>query len=413
MSGTRTPRFALLGRTLGHSYSKRIHAHFGYGYDLAEVEPEALAGFMEASVYDGFNVTVPYKEAVLPYLSEVRGAAKALGVVNTVVRETGRWIGYNTDAAGMTAALRFSKIEIKNRKIVIFGGGGTSKTAQYVCAASGARAVVVISRGGAVTYADLPRHADADVVINTTPVGMFPRVGERLADLSVFTALKGAFDVVYNPLYTDFLLQAKAAGIPHGNGLYMLAAQAVAARNLFLGSPDGGDDTDTAYERLLAEVQNIVLIGMPGVGKSTLGAWLAKAKHMPFIDTDAYIAAHAHMSIPQLFDVYGEAHFRALELQAARTLGGGNARVLALGGGTILVPGAYEALKQNAVIVLLTRNARPDAADRPLLRDPDAYERLYNERMPKYRLLADAVIDLKDNSIAQSVAALKHIVACR
>jgi len=264
-----TLRCGLLGRTLGHSYSPAIHAQLaGYSYLLYEKEPEELEGFLRSGEFDGLNVTIPYKKAVIPYCAELSDTARAIGAVNTIVRRPdGTLWGGNTDAYGFSMLVQSSGAEVRGKKALVFGSGGASATAQYVLRQMGAREVVVISRHGEDNYENLDRHTDAEIAVNATPVGMYPNTGLSPVDLSRFPALEAALDVVYNPARTEFLLQAERLGLKRANGLLMLTAQAKKSCEAFLGAPIADERIAAITKSLAAQMQNVVLIGMPGSGK--------------------------------------------------------------------------------------------------------------------------------------------------
>ena len=270
-------RCGLLGRKLSHSYSPQIHKELAdYAYKLYEKEPEELEAFLRSKTFDGLNVTIPYKKAVMPLLNEISPEAAAIGSVNTIVSRGGKLTGYNTDAFGFTWLLQKSGVAVTGKKALVFGSGGASVTVQYVLKSLGADPVVVISRTGENNYANLDRHRDAKVLVNATPVGMFPGNGESPVDLSEFDAVDGVLDVVYNPARTALMLQAEALSIPHASGLSMLVAQAKKACEYFTGKPVSDTQIDRIEKLLSRQMENIILIGMPGCGKSSVGLALAE-----------------------------------------------------------------------------------------------------------------------------------------
>ena len=267
----------LLGRKLGHSYSPQIHACLGdYSYTLFEKEPEEVADFLKSGDFTGLNVTIPYKKTVIPYLDELSPAAKKLGAVNTVVRrEDGTLFGHNTDYFGFASLLKRSGLDVAGKKVLVLGSGGASNTVTAVLTGLGAEAVV-ISRSGENNYENLQRHEDAAVIVNATPVGMYPNTGVSPVDLKRFPMLEGVLDVIYNPARTQLLLDAEAFQIPCANGLWMLVAQAKESAEYFTGKSIDDAVIAKIYGTLAAQMANIVLIGMPGCGKSTIGALLAE-----------------------------------------------------------------------------------------------------------------------------------------
>lgn len=403
--------YGLIGERLGHSYSCEIHEKIAdYHYELLEIPCEELADFFKKRDFLGINVTIPYKEAVIPFLDEVSDTAKAVGAVNIVVNRNGILSGFNTDLSGMTAMLRRAKIEPNGKKVMILGTGGTSKTARAVMKALGAKSIVLTSRSGregGISYEEAAeKHADTEIIINTTPVGMFPKTSEKPIDISLFPKLCGVADAIYNPLRSELILDALERGIPCCGGLYMLAAQAVYARNLFLDEDDCGELTEKAYRETMLQKQNIVLIGMPSSGKSSVGAMLAEQMKKPFIDTDSLIIERAGKSIPDIFASEGESGFRALEAQIIKEISSHGGSIIATGGGAALNPANVRELKKNGVVMFLDR--KPEllcgTKDRPLSQNAEAMARLYEKRYPIYLSRADIRID--SNGTVEEAAAL-------
>lgn len=390
----------LIGRRLGHSYSPQIHrALADYDYKLWELEPEELETFFRRQDFTGVNVTIPYKQAVIPLLDELSETARAIGAVNTVVRRDGKLCGDNTDFAGMAALIRHIMLSLEGKKVLILGTGGTSKTAVAVARSLGAAEVYRLSRSGrdgALTYEDAARlHADADVLINTTPGGMYPAVEGCPVALDAFPNLSGVVDAVYNPLRTNLVLQARSRGIPAEGGLYMLAAQASYASALFRGCETSQRDIDLAYQTVRREMENIVLIGMPSSGKSTVGRALAKRLGKRFADSDALVTERIGMPIADYFAQRGEAAFREREQEAVADLAATGGQVIATGGGAILRPENVTALRRSGRLVFLDRSPEKliATADRPLASDREALRRRYEERYDLYCAAADLHID--------------------
>lgn len=404
-------QYGLIGERLGHSFSARIHAKLkSTPYVLTELSREDVEAFFTEKNFSAVNVTHPYKTAVLPYLAHVDAQANAIGAVNTVVNRGGELWGYNTDFYGLQALIGHAGVTVKNKKVVILGTGGTSKTARAVVASLGAAQILTVSRTagrGDITYEGLlADHTDADVLINTTPVGMFPGTEALPVDVFAFPKLSGVIDAVYNPLRTQFILQAKKRGIPAEGGLYMLVAQAVRASELFLGCTYGADTVRRIYRELLQETQNIILSGMPGAGKSTVGKLLAKEHDRPFFDLDEEIVRRAGRSVPDIFATAGEAAFRDMENEVLRELfADRNGIVLATGGGAILREENVDLLRRNGKIYFIDRplNALTPTSDRPLASSREAICRLYEERYTRYVATADCRID--GNGDAEQVAA--------
>ena len=387
-------RAGLLGRKLGHSFSPRIHSFFGsYSYDLFEVEPEKLDEFMSGDSFDALNVTIPYKKTVIPHCAELSEAARAIGSVNTIVRRPdGSLFGDNTDAAGFGAMLHRLNVAPAGKKVLVLGSGGASLTVQHVLRQAGAQ-VIVISRSGENNYENLDRHADARVIVNTTPVGMYPNTGKAAVDLRQFPQCAGVLDIVYNPARTALLLQAERLGIPCAGGLYMLVAQAKRSCEVFTDTVIDDAEILRIHRLLRQEMENVVLIGMPGSGKSTIAALLAERLHRPVLDSDAQVVETAGMSIPDIFAAGGENAFRAQETAALAALGKRSGAVLATGGGCVCREENYPLLHQNGTILWLQRDlARLPKDGRPISQRSDLAA-LYAQREPLYARFADAVID--------------------
>lgn len=390
----------LIGRKLGHSYSPQIHQTLAdYAYRLWELEPEALADFFRRREFGGINVTIPYKQQVIPYLDELSDTARRIGAVNAIVNRGGRLCGYNTDFAGMAALIRHLGLELQGKKVMILGTGGTSRTAQAVAAHMGAAEICKVSRSGqdgALTYEEAVRcHSDAQILINTTPCGMYPAVTDCPVDLASFPQLSGVVDAVYNPLRTRLVLQARQRGIPAEGGLYMLAAQAAYASALFRGCETAERDIELAFQTVRRQVENIVLIGMPSSGKTTVGQRLAQLTGKRFTDSDELVVQQTGMPIARYFQLCGEAAFRDREQEAIAALSAVGGQVIATGGGAILRQENIDALRQNGTLVFLDR--APEhliaTADRPLSADRDSLRRRYEERYDRYCAAANLHID--------------------
>ena len=387
--------FGLLGRKLGYSWSVPIHTALGCrGYRLIELEPEALPAFLAQENIGGLNVTIPYKRDVMPFCDVIDPMAQAIGCVNTLSRRAdGKLYAWNTDAAGFCWMAKRAGIAFTGKKAVILGSGGASLTAQACAKAMGAREVVVISRSGPDNYGNLDRHADADIVVNTTPVGTYPGNGAAPVDLAAFPACGGVLDVVYNPRRTALLLQAEALGIPCSDGLPMLVAQAKAAEEHFFET----SIPDSENERILAQLRrdstNIVLIGMPGSGKSTVGEALAALTGREAVDIDQRIAERAGCSIPEIFAQGGETAFRALEREETAEAGKLSGKILLTGGGVVKDERNYAALHQNGRIYHLIRDLNVLPTDgRPLSQGADLAA-MWVQRAPLYARFRDAAVE--------------------
>ena len=388
-------RCGLLGEHLGHSFSPQIHRQLAdYSYDLFEMPVEDVEAFLASDKFDAINVTIPYKKTVMPYLAEITDEAIRIGSVNTITRlKDGGLKGDNTDYFGFSYMIEKSQIAISGKKVLVLGSGGASKTAQTVCKDMGASQVIVISRSGKDNYDNLYKHYDADVIVNTTPVGMYPRNGEVPLALSDFPSLSGVLDMIYNPSKTKLLLDAEKLGIPHINGLCMLVAQAKRACEIFLGISIQNSEIDKITDAIAAEMGNIILVGMPGCGKTSVGTLLAESLNREFVDTDALIEKKAGMSIPEIFAKFGESYFRALEHSCVCDAGKLSGKVIATGGGVVTRSENYEPLCQNGKIFYINRLISELPTDgRPISQSTNLNE-LYNKRLPLYRSFCDAEID--------------------
>lgn len=396
--------YGLIGEKLSHSYSKIIHELFGsYAYELKEIGQPDLRDFLLSRDFCGINVTIPYKQAVIPYLDEIDPKAERIGAVNTIVNRDGKLTGYNTDYFGLRSLVKRNGYVFRDKKVIILGSGGTSKTAFSVAEDLGASPLIVSrnpSGANAVSYEEAYRlHADADHIINTTPLGMYPDMDNAPADLKNFHNLQSVTDVIYNPLRTKLTLQAKELGIPAVNGLLMLILQAVEACRLFTGMTVKEERIEEIFQTLKSEKENIVLTGMPGCGKSTVGKLLAKRLQMDFVDTDAEIVKKAGKSIPEIFADEGETAFRDLESAVTKEVSGRNRTVIATGGGLILRNENVTSLKNYGKLVFLDRKIETirATADRPLSDDRTKLLKLYEERLPKYMASADLMVSVADS----------------
>ena len=389
--------YGLLGEKLGHSFSPAIHkALGGYDYELVELPREALGDWLRKVNFRGVNVTIPYKQDVIPFLDSLSDRAAKIGAVNTIVRGgDGQLRGYNTDWGGFDALMRRTGIDPQGMKCLVLGSGGASKTAVCCLRDCGAAEVRVISRNGEDNYDNLFRHADADLLVNATPVGMYPKNGVSPVSLSGFPKLKGVLDMIYNPARTALLLRAEELGIPCANGLYMLVEQARIGCGLFLGKEIPESRTAEVTAELAKETANIVLIGMPGCGKSTVARLLAEKTGKKFVDTDAEIERiSGGVKCGDLIRQQGEEAFRALESRVIREAGAAAGCVIATGGGAVTRPENRDPLRQNGKIVWLDRplDALPTDSSRPLSEDRALLEKRWKERKPLYEAWADITV---------------------
>ena len=389
-------KFGLIGKTLKHSFSKPIHAQLGDDpYEMIELAPEKVGEFVKSGALDGFNITIPYKKDVIPYLDKIDERALAIGAVNTVVYREGKIFGFNTDFDGMKYMLARAGITLKDKCVLILGSGGTSNTARAVATSLGAKSIKVLSRSGEINYENYKETAaDTQVVINTTPVGMYPENYTCKIDLSAFKELSGVADAVYNPALTTLLYQAKMRGVPYSNGLPMLVAQAKYAMELFLDITVSDDVIEPIIQNLSKQYLNIVLVGMPGSGKTSIGKALKEELSLDFIDTDEEIVKREGKSIPEIFKEKGEEYFRKVESEVLRSVGVFTGKIISTGGGVVKNPENYFPLKQNGKIFWIDRAIEKLVTEgRPLSKDRETVEKLYEERKDKYSAFSDVKID--------------------
>lgn len=393
--------YGCIGERLTHSFSRDIHARLGsYPYELLEIARSELDLFMRKKEFRGINVTIPYKQSVIPYLDEISPEAKAIGAVNTVVNRGGRLFGYNTDFYGIVSALKKMGVSsLSKKKVLILGTGGTSRTAHAVAEHLGARCIFRVSRTekeGAISYAEaVSKHSDAEFLFNTTPVGMYPETDEAPLSLAPFSSLEGVFDAVYNPLRTRLVSEALARGISAGGGLYMLVSQAFYASELFFDRKYDPSLLEAAYLETRKSKENIVLIGMPASGKSTQGKRLAEHLGRPFFDADDELTKSVGRSIPDIFEKDGEDAFREAESKTLLALSKKTGCVISTGGGAVLRAENICRLKQNGTLIFLDRSPERliPTPERPTASDREAIEKRYRERYSLYLAAADIRID--------------------
>ena len=393
-------QYGLIGEKLSHSFSKEIHESIAsYKYELCEIAKNELAGFMQKREFRAINVTMPYKKEVIPYLDEISDVAKELDAVNCIVNRNGKLYGYNTDFFGMRDLILRSKIDISNKKILILGTGGTARTSNLVCKSLGADNVILVSRSKkhhAITYEEAySSHNDAQIIINTTPVGMYPNSYASPLDLSKFKALVAVFDAVYNPIRTQIVLDAKKMGVYSEGGLYMLVSQAVHAIELFLGTDLDEDITQKTYQKIANQKENLVLIGMPSAGKTTIGKILAKDLSRELYDLDDEIEKHIGCTIAEYFKNHTEKDFRDIETQITKEISQKNNIVIATGGGCILREENVDALRSSGRLYFLDRDLENLAPtdSRPLATKKEALKKLYEARYQIYTNVCDVKID--------------------
>lgn len=383
--------YGLLGRTLGHSFSPQIHKSLGgYSYELFEVEPENLKGFFENTALKGFNVTIPYKKDVIKYCSSLSDAAQKTGSVNTIVRNPdGSFAGHNTDYYGLDYLIRSAGFEVSGAKIIILGNGGVSGTVRQLMNDRGASEVVTISRKGEENYENISRHYDAEFVINTTPVGMYPDNGRAVIDITEFKSCRGVIDLIYNPIKTRLVMDAENIGIPAEGGLKMLVAQAAGACELFLGSKISDELIEAEYMRILRQVENIILIGMPGCGKSSIGERLAEITGKSFADSDIKIIEQTGRSAEDIICSDGEEYFRRVETAVAKAEGAHTGCVIATGGGVVTREENLDLLRQNGRIVYIKRSLEDLSSDGRPISAANRIEDLFRQRKTAYESWSD------------------------
>ncbi len=393
----------LLGQKLGHSYSPQIHKYLGsYSYSLFEVEPEALESFLTGNSFDGINVTIPYKKAVIPYCNHLTEVAEKLGAVNTIVRnDDGTLTGHNTDYYGFSSMLKQSGLNPANKKVLVLGSGGASNTVCTVLQEQGAK-VTVISRHGVNHYGNLELHRDAAIIVNTTPVGMYPDNGNAPLSLDSFPHLEGVLDLIYNPAKTQLIFDAEYRHIPAVNGLWMLIAQAKESAEFFTGTKNPDEQIAVIYRAMERQMNNLILIGMPGCGKSTVGKILAEKLNRAFVDADAYLERKLSITIPELIEKYGEAEFRKQETLVLSELGKQSGLVIATGGGCVTKQENYPLLRQNGRIIWLKRPLDLLPKDGRPLSQSTSMDAMYSIREPLYRAFSHYQVE--NNRSAEATA---------
>ena len=397
----------LLGRKLGHSYSPQIHGQLAsYDYSLFEKEPEELEGFLKNGNFVGLNVTIPYKKDVIPFLDQLSPVARRLGAVNTIVRRgDGSLVGHNTDYFGFRYLVQQSGLDVRGKKVLVLGSGGASNTAVAALQELGAR-VVIISRSGENNYGNLHLHANASVIVNTTPVGMYPNTGVSPIDLGCFPQLEGVLDVVYNPARTQILLDAENRGLVAMNGLWMLVAQAKESAEWFSGETIPDSRIVQIHAALRAQMENIILVGMPGCGKTTIGRLLARETGKQFVDADEALEARVGRKITDIIPTDGEAAFRCLETETLAELGKQSGFVIATGGGCVTQERNYPLFHQNGTILWLTRALDKLPTEGRPLSQTGKLQQMLATRQPMYRRCADAVIE-NDGTVEETLAQIR------
>ena len=408
-------RYGLIGEKLGHSFSKDIHERIAdYTFDLIPLSKEEFKTFMEKKEFTALNVTIPYKKDVIPYLDEMDEHAKAIGAVNTIVNRDGKLKGYNTDFTGFLYMVKKHNVHMEGKKVLIIGNGGASAAIQAVVQHESAGSMVIIDvvpGNGAISYDEMfSSHLDAEIIINTSPIGMYPRIGNAPIDISMFHKCEAVLDVIYNPILTRLCFEAQEMDIKRVNGLEMLIAQAKQSVECFLDKSIDDQIIDDIYQDMLRERCNIVLIGMPSAGKTTIGKMLENRMQKEFIDLDDIIIEKAGKSIPEIFEESGEAGFRAIETEAAIEVSKLNNKIIATGGGTIKHKVNMDYLRQNGITIFIDRDVDKlisSDPNRPLSKSTDALEKMHAERLPLYQKYA-AYVAVNNSDIESTVKEIEE-----
>ena len=403
-------RYGLIGEKLGHSFSKDIHERIAdYTFDLIPLSKEEFKTFMEKKEFTALNVTIPYKKDVIPYLDEMDEHAKAIGAVNTIVNRDGKLKGYNTDFTGFLYMVKKHNVHMEGKKVLIIGNGGASAAIQAVVQHESAGSMVIVDvvpGNGAISYDEMfSSHLDAEIIINTSPIGMYPRIGNAPIDISMFHKCEAVLDVIYNPILTRLCFEAQEMDIKRVNGLEMLIAQAKQSGEFFLAKRIDDQIIDDIYQDMLRERCNIVLIGMPSAGKTTIGKMLENRMQKEFIDLDDIIIEKAGKSIPEIFEESGEAGFRAIETEAAIEVSKLNNKIIATGGGTIKHKVNMDYLRQNGITIFIDRDVDKlisSDPNRPLSKSSDALAKMHAERLPLYQKYA-AYVAVNNSDIESTV----------
>lgn len=409
-------KYGLIGEHLGHSFSKQIQTRIAeienvkdYDYQLVELDKEEFKEFMEKKDFKGINVTIPYKKDVIPYLDEMDDSAKAIGAVNTIINVDGKLKGYNTDFGGFLYMVKAHNVHMEGKKVLIIGNGGACAAVKAVCKHENAKDIVIVSRSanrGAISYDEMyTSHLDADIVVNTSPVGMFPNIVNAPIDVSWFHKLECVLDVVYNPILTRLCFEAQEADIKRVIGLEMLIAQAKYTFEIFENMSFDDSIIDEIKKEMLKDRCNIVLIGMPSAGKTTIGKMLEEKLGKEFFDLDDMIIAKAGKSIPEIFQESGEAGFRAIETEVAIEASKMNNKIIATGGGVVKHKVNMDFLRLNGITIFIDRDIDKlisSDPNRPLSSSKQALQQMYKERYPLYQKYA-AYIAVNNANIEETV----------
>lgn len=388
-------KFGLLGENLGHSYSPSIHAMLGeYSYELFEVAPDGLHDFITNNDLNGFNVTIPYKQKVMPYCGELSERAKRIGSINTVLkRSDGSYFGENTDYDGFLLLMEAVKERIRGKKALVLGSGGASKTVEFVLRELGAEPLLTVSRRGILSYNDLVDHSDAAFIINTTPVGMYPNNGRLPLDLNNFPKCLFVADLIYNPLKTALMLQAERLGIPYQGGLLMLTEQARRASELFTGSSIAPKASYIIAEEIQKKTKNIILIGMPGCGKTSIGRYLHDLTKRKLVDLDEEIERKEGRSIPEILADFGEDFFRKIESSILSEVCKESGLIVTTGGGVVTRAENKDIIRQNSIVIFIKRELNQLASEGRPLTQAKGVGQIYRERADLYSSWSDISVE--------------------
>ena len=409
--------YGLIGEKLGHSFSKEIHEKIEkYQYELKEISKDDIDDFLKSKDFLGINVTIPYKQTVIPYLDYIDEKAKEINAVNTIVNKEGKLYGYNTDYYGLKSVIEKNEIEIKNKKVLILGTGGTSKTATSVLKDMEAKEIIYASRKvnkeNEYSYEEILKyHNDVNVIVNTTPCGMYPNNDDSILDISSFKNLEAVCDVIYNPLKTQIILDAIDRGLKYANGLYMLVSQAVIASNYFTNGEVDINIIDSIYKEIENKKKNIVLIGMPSSGKSTIGKALSEILDKEFVDSDELIEAKINMKIKDFLNKDNEVEFRNIETEVIKEVSKKNNLIISTGGGVIKKKENIDALRKNSIIIFIDRplNLLQATNDRPLSNNKLDLQKLYLERYELYEKYSDIKVE-NDKCLTCVIEKIKELI---
>ncbi|MBE7065612.1 MAG: shikimate kinase [Ruminococcaceae bacterium] len=401
-------RCGLLGRKLGHSFSPLIHSFAGdYSYELFEVEPENADDFIKNGAYDCINVTIPYKENAFRCADVLSDEAKAIGAVNTLVRRDGKIYGYNTDYFGFVALLNKNGIDPCGKNCLVLGTGGAAKMVVFALGKLNAKSITSVSRSGEINYKNVYKEcSDTEIVINTTPVGMYPEISDSPIDISKFEQCEAVVDIIYNPSVTKLLFDAKRCGMKTANGLYMLSAQGIKAGEFFTGRKIPDDVIDKVTDAVEQKTKNIVLIGMPGCGKSYIGSKVAEMLGREFVDIDKIIEERENRPIPTIFEKDGEDYFRKIETAVTAEFCAKSGLVIATGGGVVTREENLFPVKCNSMVCYVKRPLSNLPTDGRPLSQKTPVEVLFLQRKEKYESWSDFCIEVpcSDDGISEDVA---------